>query len=646
MHSFAVWAPDAGDVSVRVGSGATVDEHPMLRGPGGWWRADVEQAGHGSDYAFRLDGGPATPDPRSAWQPGGVHGPSRVFDTGLHEWHDAGWPGPQGGAGVLGGVVYELHVGTLTAEGTFAALEQHLVDLEALGVDVVELMPVAAFPGRWGWGYDGVHPYAVHEPYGGPAALQHLVDACHRRGLGVCLDVVYNHLGPSGNYLSRFGPYFTDRHHTPWGEAVNLDGPGSAEVRRWIVDNALRWFAEFHVDALRLDAVHELKDDSARHILAQLSDETAELSQRLGRPLGLIAESDLNDPRTVAPTSAAGSPTSGQDAMRAAAVTTGLGLTGGLDTVLPVADQPTGLGMTAQWDDDLHHALHALLTGERQGYYADFGSLEVLAKCLTRVFWHDGSWSSFRGQHWGRPVDPERQDGRQFLGYLQTHDQVGNRATGDRIGASLTPGQLAIGAALIMTSTFTPMLFMGEEWAASTPWQFFSDFDDPELAAAVSEGRRAEFAGHGWEQHGWSAADVPDPQSPATREASVLDWSERGQGDHGRVLAWYRSLIDLRRRIPGLSSGRLDEVAVRWDDDAHWLVVARGEWRVACNLAPAGQPVPLDVAQPARTSSAKFTPEAAQVVLSWSSAAVVVGPAGSREVTLGGHDVAVLRARA
>jgi maltooligosyltrehalose trehalohydrolase len=326
--------------------------------------------------------------------------------------------------------------------------------------------------------------------------------------------------------------------------------------------------------------------------------------------------------------------------MRAAAVTSGLGLTGGLDSVLPVAERPTGLGMTAQWDDDLHHALHALLTGERQGYYADFGSLEVLATCLTRVFWHDGSWSSFRGQDWGHPVDREHQDGRQFLGYLQTHDQVGNRATGDRIGASLTAGQQAIGAALVMTSTFTPMVFMGEEWAASTPWQFFSDFGDPQLAAAVSEGRRAEFA-----DHGWAAADVPEPQSPATRAASVLDWSQRGEGEHGRMLAWYRSLIDLRRRVPQLRSGRLDEVAVRWDDDARWLVVARGDWRVACNLAPAAQPVPLDVAQPARTLSAKVTPGAAQVVLSWSGAAVV-GLAGSGEVTLGGHDVAVLRVRA
>jgi maltooligosyltrehalose trehalohydrolase len=584
MHSFSVWAPDARRVTVEVGAAQPVS-HAMARGDGGWWRVDVESAGHGTDYAFRLDDGPPTPDPRSPWQPAGVHGASRVFDTSRHTWNDAGWAGPRDGAGVLGGILYELHVGTFTADGTLRAVEQHLDELVGLGVDVVELMPVAAFPGRWGWGYDGVHTYAVHEPYGGPAALQHLVDACHGRGLGVCLDVVYNHLGPSGNYLSRFGPYFNDRHHTPWGQAVNLDGPGSHEVRRWVIDNALRWFTEFHLDALRLDAVHDLLDDSPRHLLAQLSDETAALSERLGRPLALIAESDLNDPRMVAPTSDQG-----------------------------------GLGMTAQWDDDLHHAVHALLTGERQGYYADFGSLEVVAKCLTEVFWHDGTWSSFRGQAWGHPVDRERQDGRQFVGYLQTHDQVGNRATGDRIGASLTPGQQAIGAALVLTSTFTPMVFMGEEWAASTPWQFFTDFDDPQLAEAVRVGRCAEFA-----EHGWSAGDVPDPQSPATRERSVLDWSERGEGEHGRMLAWYRSLIDLRRRVPPLRSGRLDEVRVRWDDDARWLVVDRGEWRVACNLAGSPQSVPLCA-------------EGGQVALSWSSAEVS-GPA----VRLDGHDVAVLR---
>jgi maltooligosyltrehalose trehalohydrolase len=278
------------------------------------------------------------------------------------------------------------------------------------------------------------------------------------------------------------------------------------------------------------------------------------------------------------------------------------------------------MGMTAQWDDDLHHALHALLTGERQGYYADFGTLEVVAKCLTEVFRHDGGWSSFRGRDWGRPVDRRTQDGRRFVGYLQTHDQVGNRATGDRIGASLTPGQVAIGAALVLTSTFTPMVFMGEEWDASAPWQFFTDFDDPDLARAVRDGRRAEFSAHGWD-----ADDVPDPQSPATRDASVLDWSERDRGVHGRVLRWYRSLVDLRRSAHELRSGRLDQVAVRTDEARRWLVVSRPGWRVACNLADRPQTVPLDAM--------------AEVALSWSGSAAV----GDRAVALDGHDVAVLR---
>jgi maltooligosyltrehalose trehalohydrolase len=508
-----------------------------------------------------------------------------VFDASRYAWQDAEWRGPRDGQGTLGGVIYEMHVGTFTPEGTLDAAIAHLDALVDVGVDVVELLPLAAFPGRHGWGYDGVQPHAVHEPYGGPEALQRFVDACHARGLGVCLDVVYNHLGPSGNYLSRFGPYFTDKHSTPWGQAVNLDDEGSSVVRRWVIDNALRWFRDFHVDALRLDAVHELKDDSATHVLAQLSDETAALSDALDRPLALIAESDLNDPRMVEPTS------------------------------------ENGLGMSAQWDDDVHHALHAALTGERQGYYADFGSLPVLAKTLTRAFLHDGVWSSFRGREWGAPVDPERHDGRRFLGYLQTHDQVGNRATGERISALLDPAQQATGAALYLLSAFTPMIFMGEEWAASTPWQYFTDFSDKALGEAVSKGRRSEFA-----EHGWDAEDVPDPQDPATRDRSVLNWSEREKNGHARTLAWYRDLVALRRRVPELTGGRLTGVDVRYDEDARWLVMSRGDLRVACNLADEPQTVPLDRGP-------------AKVVLAWDDAATSVSDDG---VTLPAHAVAVL----
>jgi maltooligosyltrehalose trehalohydrolase len=553
-NEIRVWAPAARRVDVDIEPlGGVVTTVPMRRQPGGWWRVTTDRTAP-FDYAFRVDGGPPLPDPRSAWQPRGVHGPSRTFDAAAHTWGDAGWLGPRDGVGAVGGVFYELHVGTFTSGGTLDAATSRLDHLVALGVDVVELMPVAAFPGRWDWGYDGVDLYAVHDPYGGPAALQRFVDACHQRGIGVCLDVVYNHLGPSGNYLSHFGPYFTERHTTPWGPAVNLDGADSAEVRRFLADNALRWFRDFHVDALRLDAVHELHDDSTPHFLADLSDQVAALSRELGRPLALVAESDLNDPVVVTPT------------------------------------EQGGWGMSAQWDDDVHHALHTALTAETQGYYADFAAPGVLAKTLHDVFFHDGRWSSFRGCTWGAPVDPASHRGAEFLGYLQTHDQVGNRAGGDRISACVTPGQQAIGAALYLTSAYTPMVFMGEEWAASTPWQFFTSFEEPELADAVQSGRRAEFAEHGWAEDD----DVPDPQDPATRDRSVLDWSELAQPAHARMLRWYASLVAERRRHADLRDDRLDAVSVEAGDGDDWLVMARGRVRVVANLSaePSDVPVP------------------------------------------------------
>ncbi|HZL01822.1 MAG TPA: malto-oligosyltrehalose trehalohydrolase, partial [Cellulomonas sp.] len=453
-----------------------------------------------------------------------------------------------------------LHVGTFTPQGTLRAAIGRLDHLVALGVDVVELMPIAAFDGAHGWGYDGVGLFTVHEPYGGPAALQELVDAAHARGLGVCLDVVHNHLGPAGNYLSAFGPYFTGAHETPWGAAANLDGPGSDEVRRWICDSSTRWFRDFHVDALRLDAVHALVDDSDQHVLAQLSDEVAALASQLGRPLSLIAESDLNDPATIAPTATGGH------------------------------------GMTAQWCDDVHHAIHAFLTGERQGYYVDFGSAQTLRTALTRAFVHDGSYSTFRGRPWGRPV-PRGTDGHRFVVFASDHDQVGNRAQGDRPAASLDDGALAIEAALVLLSPFTPMLFMGEEWGTRTPWQFFTDYTDPDLAQAVREGRRAEFEGHGHPGTPQTAdedPEVPDPQDPATFERSRLDWSQTAQPEHARMLAWYRALIELRREVPDLASGDLEATTVRFDDDRpSWVVVERGAARIVCNLSREAQCVPL-----------------------------------------------------
>lgn len=559
-----VWAPHARTVALHLPASDDAGEADLpLRAAGdGWWTVDRDLP-HGTDYAFVLDGGDRRPDPRSAWQPDGVHGPSRVFDAARHAWSDAGWPGRD----VRGSVVYELHVGTFTPDGTLDAAAERLDHLAALGVQVVELLPIAPFSGVHGWGYDGVGLYGVHEPYGGPAALQRFVDAAHGAGLAVCLDVVHNHLGPSGNYLGEFGPYFTDAHHTPWGAAVNLDDDGSHEVRRWVLDSALRWLRDFHVDALRLDAVHALVDDSPRHVLAQLSDEVAALATELGRPLSLIAEVDLNDPVSVTPT----------------------------------ADG--GWGMTGQWADDVHHALHALLTGERHGYYVDFGSPATLRQAMTGVFVHDGSFSTFRGEHWGRPVPPEV-DGHRFVVFGSDHDQVGNRARGDRPTAVLDDGALAATAALVLLSPYTPMLFMGEEWAARTPWMYVTDHPEPDLAQAVREGRSREFGGHGWaSMYGETdeAFEVPDPQDPATFEASRLDWAEPDLPGHARMLDWYRTLISLRRDVPDLASGDRRATDLTWAPVevpadgpwADWLVLHRGDARVVVNLADAERTVPL-----------------------------------------------------
>lgn len=593
MSPIRVWAPDAQTVECVVAG----DRHAMSAEEGGWWSWTAACDGP-VDYLFAVDARDPVPDPRSPWLPHGVHGPTRTFDDGAFAWTDDAWKGARDGEGALGGVCYELHVGTFTRAGTFEGATAGLDHLVELGVDVVEVMPIAAFGGPHGWGYDGVQPYAVHQTYGGPAAFQEFVDACHSRGLAVCLDVVYNHVGPVGNYLRAFGPYFTDRHSTPWGPALNLDGPGSEEVRRWVIDNALRWFRDFHVDALRLDAVHALHDDSPRHILAELSDETAALSARLGRRLELIAESDLNDPVMVTPTAEG------------------------------------GRGMTAQWDDDVHHALHVALTRERQGYYADFAGgteawpeatpLRILAKTLTEVFFHDGRTSTFRGRAWGVPVDRNSTSGHRFVAYLQSHDQIGNRALGDRINETISPGQQAIGAALYLLSPYTPMVFMGEEWRASTPFQFFTSFDDQWLADAVRKGRREEFAAHGW-----TGKDIPDPQDPATRSASVLDWTERETLGHTEMLEFYRELIKTRRREPDTRSGDLRATVVDVDEDNGWLIMHRGQVHVVCNFRSRSQVVPLTGLMVDR------------VLVSWGRAPIV----DESGVWLDGHDVAVIRTR-
>ncbi|MFJ9583647.1 malto-oligosyltrehalose trehalohydrolase [Streptomyces acidicola] len=557
---FEVWAPQADRVTLHCADSTRA----LTRDPErtGWWTGEAD-ATDGTRYGFALDDGPVLPDPRSRRQPDGPDGTSAVVD---HERY--AWRVPWAGRALPGAVLYELHVGTYTREGTLDAAAERLGHLAELGVTHVQLMPVCPFPGVHGWGYEGVSLWAVHEPYGGPEALKRFVDLAHELGLGVVLDVVHNHLGPSGNYLPAFGPYFTDTHHTPWGAAVNLDAPGSDEVRAYLAGSALAWLRDYRLDGLRLDAVHALKDTRARHFLEELSTAVDALAAELHRPLFLIAESDLNDPRVI------------------------------------TARAEGGLGVHAQWNDDFHHALHTTLTGEAQGYYADFARapFAALAKTLTGGFFHDGTYSTFRARRHGRPLDRTRLAAHRLLGYTQTHDQVGNRAQGDRLAATLlpeSPGLLACAAALVLTGPFTPMLFMGEEWAAGTPWQFFTDHTDPELAEAVRQGRRREFAAHGWAGEATPRPgyidDIPDPQDPATRGRSCLDWSEPDREPHARVLAWYRKLIALRHAQPDLTDPDLADTKVAHDADARWFAFRRGDVRVAVNLGGETAAIPLGV---------------------------------------------------
>ncbi len=544
----SVWAPQATTVELVFTAGAPGAVHgaqdrwqvaataAMVPVGEGWWApADpvpAELAGHG--YGFRVDGAGPFPDPRSRWQPDTVHGPSRPVDPAAHPWEDAGWAG----RGLRSAVVYELHLGTFTPEGTLAAAAGRLGHLVELGVTHVELLPVNSFGGRHNWGYDGVQWFAVDESYGGPEAYRRFVDACHAAGLAVIQDVVYNHLGPSGNYLPQFGPYLGEA-ATGWGTALNLDGPDSDGVRRYILDNARMWFEEYHVDGLRLDAVHALQDTRAVHLLEELAAETDALAADLGRELVLVAESDLNDPRTITPRAA------------------------------PGRDGEGGLGLTGQWSDDFHHAVHVALTGETTGYYADFAPLSALAAVLERGFFHDGSYSSFRGRHHGRPLGAQI-PAEALVVCLQNHDQVGNRAAGDRLTDTLDEGQLAIGAALLLTGPFTPMLFMGEEWAASTPWQFFTAHREPELAEAVTTGRRREFARMDWGE------GVPDPQAPSTLADSTLRWEERDTGRHARLLALHRELIRIRREHPALTDPDRSTTSATVDEERRWVRMDRG----------------------------------------------------------------------
>lgn len=575
MTEFRVWAPKPALVRLDV-DGQT---HAMTRSADGWWHTTVDAAPD-ARYGYLLDDDPTVlPDPRSARQPEGVHARSQLWDPAAARWTDTGWAGRP----VEGAVIYELHLGTFTEAGTFDAAIDKLDYLVDLGVDFVELMPVNSFAGTHGWGYDGVLWYSVHEPYGGPDGLVRFVDACHGRGLGVLIDAVFNHLGPSGNYLPRYGPYLSSASN-PWGEGINIADADSDEVRRYIIGCALRWMRDFHADGLRLDAVHALVDTTAIHILEELATETDWLARQLGRPLSLIAESDLNDPRLI------------------------------------TARERGGYGLTGQWADDIHHAIHTAISGERQGYYADFGSLATLAQTLRHGFFHAATYSSFRRRRHGRPLDTSVQSGipaTRLVAYTCTHDQVGNRALGDRPSQNLTGGQLAIKAALVLGTPYTAMLFMGEEYAASTPFQFFSSHPEPELAKATAEGRKAEFA-----EHGWDADEIPDPQDPRTFTNSKLDWAEVDTGEHARLRRLYRDLIALRRDHPDLADPWLENLTVDYDEGQGWIVVSRGRLRIACNLGAERVRVPVS----------------GEVVLAWDEPAV-----HPDETELPGQSFAILR---
>lgn len=511
---FRVWAPLRKDVSLRLLSPAA-RRLAMHRDEQGYWEVLADGVTPGTQYQFELDRGLLRPDPASRSQPEGVHGASATVDHAAFFWQDGAWKGLSPAEMIM----YELHIGAFTPEGTFDAAALRLGDLRELGVNAIEIMPVAQFPGERNWGYDGVYPFAVQNSYGGPDGLKRFVAACHGRGIAVILDVVYNHLGPEGNYLQDFGPYFTDRYRTPWGSAVNFDDAYSDGVRNFFIRNALHWFGDYHIDALRLDAIHGMTDMSATPFLRELAGAVRTFSAVSGREFYLIAESDLNDPKVVRP--------NGQG----------------------------GFGLHAQWNDDFHHAVHTLLTGERDGYYADFGLPDQLETAYREGFIYSGQYSAYRKRrHGASSADIARQ---KFVVFSQNHDQVGNRMLGERLSSLVSFEALKLAAGLVILSPNIPLLFMGEEYGEESPFLYFVDHADPGLIEAVREGRKREFGSFSWK------GAPPDPASPETYLRTKLHWGRRTEGQHAALLAYYSTVIALRRSHPLFSADAVRQIGVR-----------------------------------------------------------------------------------
>jgi maltooligosyltrehalose trehalohydrolase len=545
---FCVWAPAASSVEAVI-AGPRERSVALLRSEDGYFSAEVENISSGSLYRYRLDGQKDRPDPASRFQPEGVHGPSAVLDAAF-EWEDGDWRGLP----MHRYVIYELHVGTFTADGTFDAILPYLAELKELGVTAIELMPVAQFPGSRNWGYDGVCPFAVQNSYGGPAGLKRLVNACHKRGLAVVLDVVYNHLGPEGNYLAEFGPYFTDRYKTPWGLALNFDGPDSDHVRHYFTENAMYWITEFHIDALRLDAVHAILDYSPYPFLQQLADEVRRQASSRNREICLIPESAANDARLIR----------GHDQF--------------------------GFGFHAQWNDDFHHALRTVLTQESAGYYADYGKFGQLTKAFREGFVYSGEYSPFRRRRHGissKDIPAER-----FVVFSQNHDQVGNRMLGERLTQLVSFEELKLAAAAVILPPFVPLLFMGEEYGEQAPFQYFISHGDPVLIEAVRAGRREEFASFAW------AGEPPDPQDEETFLRAKLNHQLKRDGKFRILWDFYRELLRLRRELPALTVLSKERSEVLGYDDQRVLLLRRsGDSDVATTILNFNQaPVSLRIA--------------------------------------------------